>query len=114
MDTLCRRIVTALEDLKAEDVRVFDVRKLTDVADTIVLAGGSSSRKMRAMVERVTQAASDCGVRCLGVEGQDYGEWVLVDLGDAIVHLMSPSARAYYQLEKLWMAPEHPVTTALR
>lgn len=92
----------ALDDMKARDVRVLDVRKLTSVADYMVIASGTSDRHVRSMADRLVERAAEAGCPPLGVEGQDSAEWVLVDLQDVIVHVMQPKARDFYQLEKLW------------
>ncbi len=100
--TVAKRIATALDDMKALDVRVMDVRKITTIADVIIIASGRSDRHLRALADSAAQTARACKLRVLGTEGERTGEWVLVDMGDIIVHLMHPTARAYYQLEKLW------------
>ena len=100
--TVAKRIATALDDMKALDVRVMDVRKITTIADVIIIASGRSDRHLRALADSAAQTARACNLRVLGTEGERTGEWVLVDMGDIIVHLMHPTARAYYQLEKLW------------
>jgi ribosome-associated protein len=100
--TIARKIAAALDDLKALDVRVFDVRRNTTIADMIVIASGRSDRHLRALADAVADAARRFKLRVLGTEGEHTGEWVLVDLGDIIVHVMHPATRAYYQLEKLW------------
>lgn len=102
-DTSALRIVeTALEDLKAVNVRVLDVRKLTDVADTMIIASGNSDRHVRSIADRVVSDAKKAGYRPMGVEGERDGEWVLVDLQDVIVHIMLPRIREFYRLENLW------------
>jgi len=104
MDSLALRdlVVDAVDELKGHDVVVLDVRKLTDVADWFVIASGRSSRQVKALAEHVVEKAKAAGVRPMGVEGLDKGEWVLVDLCDVLVHVMQPETREYYQLEKLW------------
>ena len=92
----------ALEELKAANVRVLDVRKLTDVADVLVIASGNSDRHVRSIADRVVQDAKQAGFRPVGVEGERDGEWVLVDLQDIIVHIMLPRIREFYRLENLW------------
>ncbi len=93
---------TSLEDLKARDVRVFDVRKMTSVTDYFLLASGTSDRHVRSVSDRLIQDMKQAGQRPLGVEGQDAGEWVLIDLNDVIVHVMQPRTREFYKLEDLW------------
>jgi len=95
-------VTTALEDMKAVNVRVLDVRGLTDIADTMVIASGNSDRHVRSIAERVLEKAKAAGFRPLGTEGARDGEWVLVDLQDLIVHVMLPRVREFYGLERLW------------
>jgi ribosome-associated protein len=95
-------IENALEDIKAVNVRVLDVRKLTDIADTLVIASGNSDRHVRSIADRVVEFAKKAGYRPMGVEGERDGEWVLVDLQDVIVHIMLPRVREFYRLESLW------------
>ena len=97
--------VEALEDLKAVDIRVMDVRELTTVTDYMVVASGRSERQVRSLADHVIKQAKEGGYVPLGTEGHDTGEWVLVDLGDAVVHVMNPETRELYQLEKLWEKP---------
>lgn len=92
----------ALEDIKAVNVSVLDVRKLTDIADTLVIASGNSDRHVRSIADRVVEFAKKAGYRPMGVEGERDGEWVLVDLQDVIVHIMLPRVREFYRLENLW------------
>jgi ribosome-associated protein len=92
----------ALEDMKAVNVRVLDVRGLTDIADTMVIACGNSDRHVRSIADRVSQKAKAAGFRPLGTEGARDGEWVLVDLQDILVHVMLPRVREFYGLERLW------------
>ena len=92
----------SLDELKAANVRVINVRELTDVADMLVIASGNSDRHVRSIADRVVQDAKKAGFRPLGVEGERDGEWVLVDLHDIIVHIMLPRIREFYGLERLW------------
>ena len=92
----------ALDDLKARDVRVIDVRKLTTVTDYMIIATGTSDRHVRSLAERVVERATKAGCKPLGLEGEDAGEWVLVDLQDVIVHVMLGKVRDLYKLENLW------------
>jgi len=94
--------LNALNDAKALDITVFEVSKLTSISDYMIIASGRSNRQVSAMADKVVEAAKENGIQPLGVEGKREGEWVLVDLGDIIVHLMHPDTREYYQLEKLW------------
>ena len=100
--TVMQLVAAALDDLKANDVSVLDVRHLTSVTDTMVVAAGRSDRHVRAIADAVVERCNDAGVKPFGVEGQLAGEWVLVDLGDVVVHVMLPRVRDFYQLEKLW------------
>jgi len=98
--------LAALDDVKAVDVVVFEVSKLTTISDYMVIASGRSKRQVAALADSVVEAAKKFGTQPLGVEGKTEGEWVLVDLGDIIVHVMYPETREYYQLEKLWSSAE--------
>lgn len=100
-----RVVEAALADMKAVDVRVLDVRGMSDVADFMVIASGTSDRHLRSIADRVVQMAKAAGQRPIGVEGEQQGEWVLVDLPDVMVHVMLPRTREFYQLEHLWEAP---------
>src|SRR5215469_2996064 len=95
-------VTTALEDMKAVNVRVLDVRGLTDIVDTMVIASGNSDRHVRSIAERVLEKAKAAGFRPLGTEGERDGEWVLVDLQDILLHVMLPRVREFYGLERLW------------
>lgn len=99
---LKQAVTSALEDMKAVNVRVLDVRGLTDIADTMIIACGNSDRHVRSIAERVAQQAKAAGFRALGTEGARDGEWVLVDLQDILVHVMLPRVREFYGLEHLW------------
>jgi len=96
----------ALEDVKAVNIRVLDVRGLTDVADTMIVASGTSDRHVRAIAENVVVKAKEAGRRPMGTEGRQDGEWVLIDLQDVLVHVMLPRVREFYALEQLWEAPQ--------
>lgn len=95
-------ITAALDDMKAVNIKVLDVRGLTDIADTMVIASGNSDRHVRSIADRVVEKAKDAGFRPLGTEGERDGEWVLVDLQDIVVHVMLPRVREFYGLERLW------------
>jgi ribosome-associated protein len=92
----------ALDDMKAVNVSVLDVRKLTDITDTMIIATGNSDRHVRSIADRVVEFAKKAGFRPVGVEGERDGEWVLVDLHEVIVHIMLPRVREFYRLENLW------------
>lgn len=100
--TLAQIAVAALEDVKGQDIKVLDVMKLTTITDTMIICTGTSNRHVKSLADSVIQSAKDNGFRPTGVEGLDQGEWVLVDLGGVVVHVMQVQARAFYQLEKLW------------
>ena len=95
-------VLEALDALKADNIVVLDVRAQTSFTDYMVFASGSSTRHVSAIADSVVEAAKAVGDPALGVEGEDVGEWVLVDLGDVVVHVMLPDVRLYYELEKLW------------
>ena len=99
---LSTAVATALDDMKAVNVKTLDVRGIADFADTLVIASGNSDRHVRSIADRVVQNAKAAGVRPLGLEGTRDGEWVLVDLQDVIVHVMLPRVREFYALERLW------------
>lgn len=99
---LTKLAVGALEDLKAQDVKVLDVKRLTPMTDVMVICTGTSTRHVKALAQNVVDEAKERGVRPLGVEGLDQGEWALVDLNGVIVHVMQAQTRAFYQIEKLW------------
>ena len=102
LETLKALVLEALDEIKAEEVVTLDVQGQTDIADLMVVASGQSKRQIKALAANVVEHAKAAGYRPLGVEGEEDGEWVLVDLGDVIVHLMQPEVRALYDLERLW------------
>jgi len=102
LEKLAELIIETLEDNKATNILTLDVRELTSVADLMIIASGTSSRQVIAIAEKLIEKAKKNKVPPYGSEGKEYGEWVLVDLGDIIVHIMHPTTRAHYQLEKLW------------
>src|SRR3974390_3937240 len=91
-------VIDALEDVKGQDIRVYNTTHLSDLFDRIVLVSGTSNRQTRALASSVAEKAKQAGADVLSVEGQETGEWVLVDLGDVVVHIMQPAIRAYYAL----------------
>ena len=95
-------VVDALEDVKGQDIAVFDTVHLTSLFDRIAIVSGTSNRQTKALAASVRDKVKEAGGEIVGMEGEDTGEWVLVDLGDMIVHVMQPSTRAYYNLEELW------------
>jgi ribosome-associated protein len=94
--------VDALDDIKGIEIVALNVEGQTDIADHMVVASGSTSRQVKALADSVIEKAKAAGVRPLGVEGQETSEWVLIDLGDVIVHVMLPKVREFYDLERLW------------
>jgi ribosome-associated protein len=108
---LQRLVVDALEDVKAHDIRVFNTTALTDLFDRVVVASGTSNRQTRALASSVVEKVKAAGGGVISVEGTEAGEWVLVDLGDVVVHIMQPAARNYYALEEIW--GEKPVRMKL-
>ena len=108
-EALAELAETALDDLKGVDVRRIDVREKTSITDVIVIASGTSERHVRSLADRVVERARESGVKPLGVEGEQGGDWLLIDLGDVVVHVMSREKRDFYNLEKLWsMEPGGP------
>ena len=102
---LQKAVITALEDIKATDIDVYDVKHLTSLFDRVVIATANSARQAKSLARSVHDKARKLGVRVYGLEGDDTGEWVLVDLGDIVVHIMLPAVRAHYNLEELWNQP---------
>lgn len=102
VEDLTRAAVAALEDVKARDIVVLDVRRMTSLFDTVIVATADSARQTRALASHVQDRAKEIGASIMGVEGEETGEWVLVDLGDVVVHVMQPAVRDYYNLEELW------------
>jgi len=102
VDELTQLAFDALDDLKAVDVRVLDVREKTNVTDVMVIATGTSARHVKSLADNVIVKAKQNGETPVGIEGEETGEWVLVDLGDVVVHVLQAEIRDFYQLEKLW------------
>jgi len=105
-EQLLQWVLDALDDLKARDVTVLDVRGQTCVTDYMVVASGTSERHVHALADNVVEKLAERKIKPLGVEGEHSRDWVLVDLGDVIVHVMLPETRQFYQLEKLWQVGE--------
>ncbi len=101
---LQRLIVDALEDVKGQDIKVYNTTKLSDMFERVIMATGTSNRQTRALAMSVREAVKKSGGDFVSMEGQDTGEWVLVDCNDAVVHIMQPAIRDYYNLEELWGA----------
>jgi len=95
-------VIAALEDIKAHDIQAIDVRKLTSLFDWIIVASAGSARQTKALARHVRDALKEAGSTLVGTEGEEGGEWVLVDAGDVVAHVMQPAVRQYYNLEELW------------
>lgn len=107
-------IVDALEDMKAVDIRSLDVHEMTSITDVMIVCSGTSTRHVSSIADNVIEKCEASGFKPLGIEGDDHAEWVLVDLGDAVVHIMMPETRDFYKLERLWSVEarrEHKSTT---
>lgn len=102
MSDLNKSIINALENLKGKEIVTLDVSQLSDVMDTLIIASGTSGRHARSLAENLVEETKKAGFRALGIEGLESGDWVLVDYGDTVVHVMQDEARNYYELEKLW------------
>ncbi|MDA8255936.1 MAG: ribosome silencing factor [Betaproteobacteria bacterium] len=101
--------VAALEDVKAKDIEVINTSKLSSLFDRVIIATGDSNRHVKALARSVHDKAREADAQVIGIEGEETGEWVLVDLGDIVVHVMQPAVRAYYNLEELWkVVPKRP------
>ncbi len=116
-----RIVIDALEDAKAQDIKVYNTTELTSLFDRVIIASGTSSRQTRAIAGHVADQARRRGIEVIACEGEDSGEWVLIDLGDIVVHCMQPAVRAHYHLEEIWGAkpvrvrllPQGPATAAM-
>ena len=104
LTTLAKKklVIAALEDIKAHDIVAIEVHKLTSICDWIVVASADSARQTKALARNVRDRLKEAGAHIIGVEGEDSGEWVLVDAGDIVAHVMQPAVRQYYNLEELW------------
>ena len=102
LDRMVKATVAALEDIKGRDIVVLDVRRMTTMFDKLLVASGESMRQNKALADNVQKKLKALGAAVHGVEGEDSGEWILVDLGAVIVHIMQPAVRQYYSLEELW------------
>ena len=100
-----KAVVEALEDIKASDIAVYNVAHLSSLFDRVVIASAESARQTKALARSVQDKMAELGERIIGIEGEDTGEWVLVDAGDIIIHIMQPAIRAHYNLEELWDQP---------
>ena len=102
VDELSQLVIDALEDVKAIDIRVLDVETISNFTDRMVIASGSTVRQVKALANSVIVSVKESGGHVLGQEGENPGEWILLDLGDVVVHIMVPQVRDFYNLEKLW------------
>ncbi len=107
-----RAVVAALEDIKANDITVLDTSQYSSLFERIVVASAQSTRQTKALADNVVERLRLAGEPVLGVEGADPGEWILVDLGEVVVHIMQPAVRAYYNLEELWNMQHLPRSAA--
>ena len=105
-EDLVKLAIDALEEIKAQDITTIDVREKTSITDFMVIASGTSSRHVKSLVDNVLEKTKEQGVRPIGSEGLDSGEWALLDLGDIVVHVMLPTTRQFYDLERLWQGAE--------
>ncbi len=103
---LQKAAVAALEDIKAHDIEVYDVAHLTSLFDRVIIGSADSARQLNALAGHVQKRAKAAGGRVYGIEGEDGGDWVLIDLGDIVVHIMQPAVRSHYNLEELWDQPK--------
>ena len=104
LSTLAKKklVIAALEDIKARDIQAIDVRKLTSIFDWIIVASADSARQTKALARHVRDSLKEAGSALVGTEGEEGGEWILVDAGDVVAHVMQPAVRQYYNLEELW------------
>ena len=105
LNKLQKIAVAAREEIKAQDIQVLDVRKMTSMCDSMIIASAQSTRQVKAIGVNVRDRMKEAGASIIGVEGEEASEWVLVDCGDIVVHVMQPAVRAHYKLEELWTAP---------
>lgn len=102
IDVLKDTVIELLDDMKAEDVQTFSVSEMTSVTDYMIVSSGTSNRHVRSIANHVVEELRDAGMRPVGSEGTEHGEWILLDYGDVVLHVMQPRVRDFYQLEKLW------------
>ena len=110
---LLNTVIDAIEDLKGQGLKTLDVRGQTTITDYMVIVSGTSSRHVKSIADHVIERSSDIGIKPLGVEGVEQGEWILIDLGDVVVHVMQPEVRDFYQLERLWDMGEAAVDSRM-
>lgn len=111
LDKVTRAAFDALEGVKARDIQVYDVKKMTAFFDKVIVATGDSNRQCRALANRVQEAVKAAGGKIYGIEGERTAEWVLVDIGATVIHIMQPAIRQYYNLEELWAPPPKATKT---
>ena len=99
---LAKKLTSVLRDLKAIDIQIIDVKEQTLITDIMIIASGRSTRQAKSIADKLIETAKELNISIIGVEGEQQAEWILIDLGDVIAHVMHPSSRIYYQLEKLW------------
>lgn len=114
VDRIVKTAVAALEDIKGRDLAVLNVVKLTPMFDRVIIATGDSTRQVKALADHVQVKLKEAGAKVYGVEGERSAEWVLIDLGSVVVHVMLPAVRAHYNLEELWTAKPPRRATAAR
>ncbi len=108
-----KTVINSLEELKAVDIKSLDVKRLTSITDIMIVASGTSARQVRSLANKVIEEVKKINVYPLGSEGEEQGEWALIDLGDIIVHIMQPAIRDYYQLEKLWSVENKQLSSSV-
>ncbi len=108
-----KTVINSLEELKAVDIKILDVKRLTSITDIMIVASGTSARQVRSLANKVIEEVKKINVYPLGSEGEEQGEWALIDLGDIIVHIMQPAIRDYYQLEKLWSVENKQLSSSV-
>ena len=101
-DKMQQHITQLIDDAKGQDIRVLDVREISDITDYMIIASGTSTRHVTSVADKIVDGMRTHQQRALGIEGRDVGDWVLVDFGDVVVHIMRPDVREFYNLEKLW------------
>ena len=95
-------VIEALDDIKAHDIQAIDVRKITSICDWVIVASADSARQTKALARHVRERLRESGSKVIGMEGEESGDWILVDAGDVVAHVMQPAVRSYYNLEELW------------
>ena len=95
-------VISALDDIKAHDIQAIDVRKITSICDWVIVASADSARQTKALARHVRDRLRESGSKVIGMEGEESGDWILVDAGDVVAHVMQPAVRSYYNLEELW------------